>query len=831
LSAFYTNVQHNRGEILFRGYDRQGKRIHKRVKYKPYLFVPAKLSQATHKSIWGNPLAKLDFDSISDAKDFIEKYEDVSNFEYHGLTRWQYAFINDTYPGQVDFDVNKVRGTYLDIEVNSEGGFPIIEQADKAVTAITLSDGKMYYVLGLGDFMTDDPEIEYIQCDNEKALLFKFLDIWEELDSDYVTGWNVEGFDLPYLFRRIERLLGKEMALRMSPWRMARWRKYHDKMGRENEAIMLEGIATLDYIALYLKFTYSKQEQYTLGYIAKVELGDTKVDYRTLGYVDLADLYRRNHQLYIEYNIHDVRLVVRLEAKMKFLEQAMAIAYDAKINFEDATTSVLLWDIIIHNYLLDKGIAIPRQKKASKNKAIEGAYVKEPKVGAYHWLMSFDLQSLYPHLIMMFNISPETFVGMFPGVTPEQILSAFWKVEEFKKRNVSICGNGAMFTNEVMGFLPELMDRYYNDRAKYKKMMIECQKALVDDPGNEELKRKIIQYNNLQMAKKISLNSAYGALSNEWFRYYNDDLAEAITLSGQTVIRWAAIHMNQYLNKIAGTKDVDYVIASDTDSLYVSMEAVVAKYMAGQDVQSIVAKLDKIAQEKFQPFIGQFYEELAERMNAYAQKMFMKREAIAERAIWSGAKRYIMLVWNNEGVQYKEAKFKMVGIEAVRASTATICRDIIKEGARVIIDLDQSRVYDFMEKAKDKFYSASIPDISRNSSVSDLGKYVPGQKSIPPNVNGSLTFNKLIRERGLEDKIAFIKDGDRVKYTRLKMPNPARAQWIAFPNGELPAELGLEDYVNKDDLAEVGFVTPLRTLASAAGLTLEPVATLESFFA
>lgn len=288
--------------------------------------------------------------------------------------------------------------------------------------------------------------------------------------------------------------------------------------------------------------------------------------------------------------------------------------------------------------------------------------------------------------------------------------------------------------------------------------------------------------------------------------------------------------MNEYINKIAATKDVDYVIASDTDSLYVSMDAVVAKYMFGKDVQQIVDNLDKIAKEKLQPYITGFYEDLAVRTNAYQQKMIMKREVIAEKAIWTGAKRYVMLLWDQEGVRYKEAKFKMVGIEAVRSSTATICRKIIKEGARIIINLDQDHVWEFVEKAKNEFYNASIPDIARNSSVSDLQKYKIGQKSLPPYVNGALTFNELVRSQGLDESIAFIKDGDRVKFARLRVPNPAQSNWIAFTNGELPPELGLEKYIDKDDLAEVGFLSPLTTLATAAGLTIVPIANLESFF-
>lgn len=834
MTSFYTNVAQARGDILLRGFS-NGKRVHRKIKYKPYLFVTDKTGNSPYRSLLGNkPLAKMDFSSIADAREFMEEYDSVSGFEYHGLTRWQYQFINDEYPGLVDFDIGKVKINTLDIEVDSIGGFPNIARADKEVTAITLHADDRYIVFGVGDFMNHEDDVEYIQCRNERDLLYRFLDIWEESDPDIVTGWNVEGFDIPYLHTRITNLLGKEDADRLSPWRITSKKKYFDKMGRENETVILLGIATLDYLQLYLKFTYTKQEQYSLDYISKVELDDKKVDYKELGYTDLADLQARNWQLYVEYNIHDVRLVVKLEEKMKFLEQAMAIAYDAKINFEDSVTSVLLWDIIIHNHLLEKKIVVPRQKGGSKSESIAGAYVKNPAVGVYEWLLSFDLNSLYPHLIMQYNISPETFVGRTAGINPDVVLdeekwAATWG-EAAKEKNVCIAGNGAQFRRDKLGVLPELMQKYYDDRKKYKKLMLGQQAILAKDPNNAEAKRLETQYNNLQMAKKISLNSAYGALSNQYFRFYNDDLAEAITLSGQVSIRWAERKMNKYLNKLLGTDNKDFVIASDTDSLYVSMEALVARFMKDKDTKEKVALLDKIAEEKLQPFIDGFYQELCEHVNGYEQKMQMKREAIAERGIWTGAKRYIMLVWNNEGVQYLEPKFKMVGIEAVRSSTSTICRDIIKKGARIIIDLDQEKLYTFIEDSRKKFDAATINDIARNSSVKDIKKYRIGDKSIPSHVCGALAYNELLRRKNLTDKYPLIKDGDRVKFVRLKVPNPTHQIWVSFPNAYLPEELQLDKFIDRDDLANVGFLTPLNTIATAANMNLEHVATLESFF-
>lgn len=833
--TFYTNVAQYRGEILLRGYA-NGKRVHRKVRYKPYLFVPDRTGKAEYKSLIGEkPLAKMDFSSIQDAKEFMDQYDDVAGFEYHGLTRWQYLFINDEYKGNVDFDLGRIKTNILDIEVDSIGGFPNISKADKEVTAITVKSGDTYYVFAVGPFMCDQPDVEYIQCRNEKDLLYRFLEVWEETDCDSVTGWNVDGFDIPYLHTRITNLMGKEEADRLSPWGVASKRKYFDKMGREQEAVMLLGISTLDYLALYLKFTYTKQEQYSLDYISKKEVGDEKVDYKSLGYTSLADLQERNFQLYLEYNIHDVRLVAKIDDKMKFLDQAMAIAYDAKINYEDSVTSVLLWDIIIHNYLLDQKIVVPRAKPTRKDQQIAGAYVKNPEVGSYDWLVSFDLNSLYPHLIMQYNISPEMFLGTIPGIDADVVLDTQkWKDtwgQYALDENIAIAGNGAKFRRGARGVLPQLMQKYYDDRKKYKQLMIQQQKILAVDPDNKEAKRLETQYNNLQMAKKISLNSAYGALSNQWFRFYNDDLAEAITVSGQVGIRWAERAMNEYLNKLLkpATKK-DYVIASDTDSLYVSMDGVVNQFMKGKSKLETVQLIDRICEEKLQPFIDGFYQDLCDHVNGFEQKMQMKREAIAERGIWTGAKRYIMLVWNNEGVQYSEPKFKMVGIEAVRSSTSTICRDIIKQGARIIIDLDQEKLYKFIEDAQVKFMAAELKDIARNSSVRDVKKYKLGDKGIPSHVSGALSYNDLIRRKDLANKYPVIKDGDRVKFVRLKMPNPTHGQWVSFPNTYLPAELNLEQFVDRDDLMKVGFITPLNTIASAANLNLEHQRTLESFF-
>jgi DNA polymerase elongation subunit (family B) len=828
---FYTSVEQRRNDLLVRGYE-NGKRVQRRIAYKPYLFVPTK-QPTQYKTLDGKQVDKVQFDSIGESRDFVKQYKDVSSFEHYGMNRWPYVYINDEYPGEMDFDLKKIRTTYLDIETDSRGGFPNIKLADKAITAITISDGLTYYTWALKGYVPHREDIVYAECASEKEMLMKFIRKWREMDADIVTGWNVEGFDIPYLYNRIAREINEEEAKKMSPWNMTEFRTYYDKMGREQNIVELVGLPVLDYFQLYQKFTYVKQEQWSLDYISFFELGEKKVDYRELGYENLDDLYQRNHQLYVEYNVKDVYLVMELEKKMKFIEQAVAIAYDAKVNYGDALTSVLLWDVIIHNYLREQNTVIPMQKDNRKDQQIAGAFVKDPRNGRYEWVVSFDLNSLYPHLIMQYNISPECYVETLMGIKPDSVLknSEHWQdsISQAIAKNQTIAGNGAVFNRDKQGFLPALMKKYYEDRKRYKKMMIECQKQLQNDKGNEELERKIVQYNNMQMAKKISLNSAYGALSNQYFRFYSDDLAEAITLSGQVAIQWAMNNMNDYINKILQS-DKDWVIASDTDSLYIDMSGIVNKFFADKTTAEKVELLDKICEDKIQPYIDKFYGDLATKMNGYEQAMQMKREAIAENAIWTGAKRYIMNVWNNEGVAYKEAKFKVVGIESVRSSTPTICRDAISDAAKIILKNDQDALFEYIEQFREKFNSANPADIARNSSVKEMSKYKLGDKGVPMHVKGALQYNEFLRKLNLTEKYPRISDGDKIKFVSLRVPNPAQCEVMAFPSGYLPPEFRLEKYIDREDHLKVGFLTPITTIATAGEMKTEKVATLEDFF-
>jgi DNA polymerase elongation subunit (family B) len=401
---FYTNVYMRGDKVYVRGFD-MGIRVKDTINYNPYLFLPKQ--NGKFKTLEGKSVDKMMFDSIRDARDFMEKYEDVTNFEYFGLTNFLYLYIFDNYKGEVDYDPKLVKVGTIDIECAADEGFPNIQKADKEITAITVRYRGKSFVFGCGEFKTTDPNIYYIKCVDEHQLLLKFLECWEALDLDVITGWNIEFFDIPYLVNRIKSLFDDKQAKRLSPWHILD-EKVVEFKGKQNQTYSPAGVSVLDYYQLYRKFTFGNQESYKLDYIAQIELGEKKIDYSEYG--NLLELYKNNYQKFIEYNIYDCVLVEKLDDKLKFIEQVYAIAYDAKVNYNDTMTTVRPWDIIIHNYLLERNVVIPQFKKQPDFDNLVGGYVKEPKIGLSKWVVSFDLTSLYPSLIQQYNISPEKII-------------------------------------------------------------------------------------------------------------------------------------------------------------------------------------------------------------------------------------------------------------------------------------------------------------------------------------------------------------------------------------------------------------------------------------
>ena len=828
---FYTNVQLIGNQFLVRGYE-NGKRFENRDEFFPTLFIKSK-KESKYKTLSGEYVEPIQPGTVKDCREFYSKYDNVDGFEIYGNDRYIYQYISEKYSeDEIKFDISKIKLVTLDIEVASEEGFPDVESCSEEILAITIQDyaTKKIVSWGVNPFNNKRSDVVYHCCESEYALLNSFIHYWMQDVPDVVTGWNIQLYDIPYIAKRLNRVLGEKLMKRLSPWGLVTEGEVYIN-GRKHTSFDVGGITQLDYLDLYKKFTYKAQESYRLDYIAEVELGQKKLDHSEFD--TFKDFYTKGWQKFIEYNIVDVELVDRLEDKMKLIELALTMAYDAKVNYADVFYQVRMWDTIIYNYLKKRNIVIPPKNKSQKNEKYAGAYVKEPIPGKYDWVVNFDLNSLYPHLIMQYNISPETLVDeRHPTATVDRILNQDINFEMYKDK--AVCANGAMFRKDVRGFLPELMEKMYEDRVIFKQKMIQAKKAY-EKKKSKDLEKEISRCNNIQMAKKISLNSAYGAIGNQYFRYYKLENAEAITLSGQVSIRWIESKMNAYLNKILKTNAVDYVIASDTDSIYLNMGPLVETVYKGREktTESVVSFLDKVAGMELEKYIESSYQELANYVNAYDQKMQMKRENIADRGIWTAKKRYILNVWDSEGVRYEEPKLKMMGIEAVKSSTPAPCRKMIKDALKLMMSGTEDEVIDFIENARKEFRNLPPEKISFPRSASDVQKYKSSAtiyaKGTPIHVRGALLFNHYVKEANLTNKYSLIQNGEKIKFVYLKKPNPIHENIISFIQ-DFPKELGVDKYIDYELQFEKAFLDPLKTILDAIGWKVEKTVNLDSFF-
>lgn len=827
---FYTSAVQRGNYIYLRGYE-EGKRFTRKVLYEPYFFIKAKTGRSEYRTLDGSHVEKMNFDSISEARNFLKKYEGISNFEVYGYDKFVYTFLNDYYPGECQYDRETIKVGTLDIEVDSENGFPDIRSASKTITAITIKVGANIYVFGCGDFTTTDPYVKYTWCKDEHTLLTKFLDMWEYLDIDVVTGWNIEFFDIPYIVNRMKFVLGDDEVKRLSPWNILTEDKI-EIFGKEQQTYNPMGIVILDYQQLYKKFTYSQQESYRLDHIAFVEVGEKKLDYSE--YESLFGLYKQDYQKFIEYNIKDVVLVDKLDEKLNLMDQAFTIAYDAKINIQDVFTSVRLWDVIIHNYMLDKKLVIPQFRPTNKNEQYAGAYVKDPQTGMHDWVVSFDVTSLYPSLIVQYNLSPETYRGKHNNfyTVDEQLEGRLSTYREYlNKENLALTANGCVWDKTKKGIFPEIVEKMMGDRKLYKDMMIAAKKAYQENPSKEN-KNAISRNNNMQMARKIQLNSLYGAIGNSYCRWYSLDFAEAITLSGQLAIRYVESNMNKYLNKLLKTNK-DYVIAVDTDSNYVNLGPLVKMLVPDKTMDNQIEFVDKICKTKLEPYIDSVFSEFAQYTNAYSNFLKMKRESIANKGIWTAKKRYILNVWDNEGVRYSKPDIKMMGIEAVKSSTPSSCRTKIKEALQIIMNSNESELITFIENFKEEFKTLPFEEVAFPRGCNNLEKFSSPSNiygmGTPIHVRGALIYNHLLKTKGLAGRYPLVQEGEKIKFCYLKLPNPLKENVISVVN-TMPKQLGVDQYIDYDMQFNKAFLDPLRIISDSIGWKTEQINTLEDFF-
>jgi DNA polymerase elongation subunit (family B) len=846
MSKYYTNVCVHNNHILFRGVN-NGRRVKSKVKYSPTLFLKSN-KPSKWNSLFNEPLEPMTFDTIREARDFVKRYEDVSNFQIFGNTRYEYAFIADNFRGNIDWDISDLSIAFIDIEVGSENGFPDPYKATEPITAIgihQLNGGTTVY--GCGTYKNNRDDVDYILCEDEIDLCEKFLADWTSNCPDVLTGWNIKFFDVPYLINRFKRILGEDDVKKLSPWEIISDRELTFK-GKKQTAYEIVGVAALDYLELYQWYAPGGKnvENYKLETIASNELDETKLSYDE--YDNLHQLYKLDYQKFIDYNIKDVHLVLALEDKLKLIELALTLAYDTKSNFGDVFAQTRMWDALIYNYLLDKQIIVPPRRVVKKNEAFEGAYVKDPQVGLHDYVASFDLNSLYPHLIMQYNISPETLIDNSNYSPDMRKLSSEASVDSLLDKrvdtsvlkDVTITPNGQFFRTDKQGFLPKMMSEMYDDRKKFKKEMLKAQQEYeneTDKKKRKEIEKLIARYNNLQLAKKVSLNSAYGIMGSQYFRFYDLRIALAVTQTGQLSIRWIENKLNEYMNDVLKSNN-DYVIASDTDSIYLNLGPLVKKvYGVDGKVTLSGAKaiefMDKVCEQKIQPYIDKSYQELADYVHAYEQKMQMKREGLSDKGIWTAKKRYILNVYNNEGVQYAKPKLKVMGLEMVKSSTPTVVRDKMYKLIDLVVNTDEETVQQFIADFREEFKTLPVEDVSFPRGCNGLSEYSDSvtiyKKGTPIHVKGAILYNHYLKQYKLTNKYPSVKEGEKLKFTYLKTPNPIRDMVISFPT-RLPKEFDLQEYIDYDMQFEKTFLDPIKLILNCIDWKTEKQSTLEDFF-
>lgn len=826
---FYTSASQWGNHILTRGYS-DGKPWIRREDFTPSLFVHSK-NETEYKTLDGRSLDRMVFGSINEGKEFVKRYEETHGFQFFGNTKFNYQWISENTTGEVKYDFDQLRILSIDIETEVEAGFPNCFDPQEKVILICIKPlGKTAIIFGTTQYPKKDYRFKYVYCANEQDLFLKFIDYWSSDYPDIVTGWNTDGFDFPYLYARITKILSGNMINKLSPFDIV---TAEDRVFNNERQLNINilGISSLDYLLLYKKFANTPQENYKLDTIAMEELGHSKLENP---FETFKEWYTNDNDSFVEYNFVDAELIEQLEEKRNLIKLAVSMAYTAKINFKEVFSPVRTWDTLIYNYLYDKNIIVPQPERTKGDDTIEGAYVKEPIPGLYDWVVSFDLNSLYPHIIMALNMSPETILDV-TDITVNKLLDG--DISGVKP-GYSFAGNGSMYNMSKSGFLPELMHKLYDGRKKEKNLMLsyesqlEAEKPTASPERIKELESLVSTKDSLQNAMKVLMNSGYGALANRGFRFFDQRLAEGITKTGQLVIQTAERNANEYISKITGLEK-DYVIASDTDSLYIYLDVMVNKFCKDKSKLQKIEFLEKACSDKIVPNLNSKFDNLCDALNWRKDLLVFKLEVVADRGYWSAKKKYALNVYSSEGVRYESPKLKIKGLQIVQSSTPGVVRKYLKKSVEMLLLQTEEDLQTYVKEVEKEFYTLSAEQMAFPRSANNLKQYssktsIYGGKT-PIAVRGVLLYNHYIDQHKLGKKYAKISEGEKVKFIYLKMPNHIREDVISF-NTKLPLEFNLHDSVDTRKMFEKTYLQPLDKLLEHAGWHTEQQATLEGLF-
>jgi DNA polymerase elongation subunit (family B) len=793
----------------------------------------------------GEQLSRVTFDDVSSFAEFAKNYAEAT--KVFGQTSAVHQWLAKEFPGQLHVDMSAFKVLNFDIEVEHSEGFPKPEDANYEVLSISMKVfGKPKKItLGLKPYTPKHENQLYVQCADEKELLVKFLGFWRQIDPDIITGWNIEGFDVPYLVNRITKILGEEIAKQLSPFYKDTKRVFTERwVGRDDDELTYEilGIQTYDYLNLYKKFALKKLESYKLDFVGSKEKVGQKVDLTPWGN-NLMRLYHEDYDTFIEYNERDVELVEKIDGRCKFIQVAISIAYMTHSRLSEALATVKPWDNYFYNLLLDEGMTVPPSGFAKETEKIVGAYVKEPDPGLYEWVVSFDLTSLYPSIMQLLNMGPESqeHKALDIGTTAlkwvEKILNEdpeFLAVLRARAaEGLATAANGASFRQDKEAILARGARFAFEERKTVKKEMIAQKKR--KEAGTEGLDNEIARLDANQGALKVLGNGLYGASANGAFRYYSREIAEGITLTGQLIIQFISRKINALLNEKFKTEGVEYTFYNDTDSCYITFKHFVRDILKiskdkqeGKELQ-ITEIIDQFCKKEIDPLLDREFTWLAGILGSKNNTLSMKREAIAESGLFRKRKNYVLLVWDMEGVRNKEAEVKAVGVEMAKSSTPQICRDELEKMMPILLKKDNNTLLSAIAEFKKKFYNCKPSEIGRPIGVSEIKGKTFQTKKNPIHVRASLGFNEMVKEHKLNGVYELVKDGTKIKYVFLKMPNHLHQNVIGFTD-DLPTEFNLHKYIDFETQFSKTYLEPLRSFTDLIGWDVEKRSTLDDLW-
>jgi DNA polymerase elongation subunit (family B) len=790
-------------------YQREKNLIHLWDDVKGYMNFPytkyayERAERGEYKSIYGDTLTKI-YKFSKDDPDLFES--DVPE-----TTR---ALV-DLYSDSDDPSTGHVILTY-DIECEMTSGLPNPEEATNELTSIALHDSAtdQYWVLVMdkeGEMVakTTDKAI-VLPFKTEEEMLLKYLELYEQINPSIVTGWNIDYFDTPMLYNRIKRLLGEQQANRLSPIGKCFWSPYRKRY-------FMAGVSYLDYISLYKNYNYGELPNYRLDTVAQIELGRGKIEYQG----NLDQLFRDDIEKFIEYNLVDVELVVEFDKKLQFIDLCRGICHAGHVPYEDFVYSSKYLEGAMLTYLRRGNLVAPnkpadRQEmmqalKDDGQKTFAGAYVKDPIVGKYEWIYDLDLTSLYPSIIMTINISPETKIGKVKDWDVQKYLKgevdtyyigddAISKEnlkEYLEKSKFSIASNGVLYRTDTVGCIPGVLDLWFKQRVEFRK--------LEKKYGQEGDKEKYAFYGKRQLVQKILLNSLYGVLGLPAFRFYDIDNAEAVTLTGQTVIKSTADMANIKYNKELGTPDLDSNIYIDTDSVFFSAVPLMDKRTPNwrdESQDTIAGYVDVIAGE-VQDYLNEFYDVLSKKVfnvDKDKHRLEIKKEYVAKAGLWVAKKRYAQWIIMNNGIPTDKLDVK--GLDVKRSSFPKAFQECM---GTVLIDIlrgkGEEEITEFVLDFKKNMTSRPNSEIAKNSAIKNLSKYKPKgkrepfttMKGTPAHVKAAIAYNDCLVHFNAPYKYSPITDGDKVKWVYLKN-NPLGLDGIAFTGYSDPPEI--EQFIN-----------------------------------